>query len=298
MPYSVTKAFAAVSLLRLVDSGRVDLDAPMQAYWPELVAPATVREVLSHQAGLVLLDEPLPTEAFYDWDRVCSALARQQPQWPPGQAHGESALFYGHLVGEVVRRVDGRSLGTFLRDDICGPRGVDFVVGLTAADQARAVELSSLDEEFRAALVRGRSPLWERAANNPPGAWDPAVVNGLAWRAAEIPAINGHGTAEAVCAFYVSLLDGSLLSAGLTEEMTTAHCSGLDAVMGVETSWGLGVAVDDDGFGMGGTGGNLGWASRRGGYAYAFLTGTVGTSVRSDLVEGALRSCLGLPPPE
>ena len=295
MPYSVTKPFAAVCLLMLVDRGLVRLDDAMQTYWPEFVTPATVREVLSHQAGLVALDDPLPTEAFYDWDRMCEALALQEPQWPPGERPGESALFYGHLVGEVVRRVDGRSLGRFLREEICGPRGLDFAIGLATREQARVVELTGLtDESFRREVLGTRTELYERATGNPPGAFDPAVVNSPAWRAAEIPAVNGHGTAAAVCGLFVALLDSTLLSGSLRDELATAQCSGVDAVMGGETAWGLGVAVDDDGFGMGGTGGNLGWASRVGGYAYGFVTGTVGTHDRSERVENALRDCLGL----
>lgn len=299
MPYSVTKPFAAVCLLLLVDRGLVDLDEPMQTYWPELVAPTTVRQVLSHQAGIVALDDPLPTEAFYDWDRMCAALAAQEPQWQPGERHGESALFYGHLVGEVVRRIDGRSLGRFLREEVCGPLGLDFTIGLTESELARAVDLTGLaDESFRRQVLDARAPLYDRAVSNPPGAWDSAVVNGPAWRAAEIPAINGHGTARAVCGLFAALLDSTLLSRSLRDEMATAHCSGVDAVMGSDVSWGLGVAVDADGFGMGGTGGNLGWASREGGYAYGFVTGRVGTHERSDLVENALRACLGLSPLE
>jgi CubicO group peptidase (beta-lactamase class C family) len=297
MPYSVTKPFAATCLLVLVDRGLVDLDRQMQAYWPELTTPATVRQVLSHQAGLVALDDPLPTEAFYDWQRMCTALAAQDPQWEPGEEHGESALFYGHLVGEVVRRVDGRSLGTFLREEVCGPRGVDFHVGLTAGLQARCVELSGLaDEDFTRRVRSSRTPLYDRAVSNPPGAWDPAVVNSPAWRAAEVPAVNGHGTAMGVCGLFVALLEGTLFSRSLQEEMITTHCSGMDAVMGADTAWGLGLAIDSDGFGMGGTGGSIGWASLAGGYAYGFVTGTAGTHERSDLVENALRGCLGLPP--
>ena len=296
MPYSVTKPFAAVCLLILVDRGLVGLDEPMQTYWPEFVAPATVRQVLSHQAGLVAIDDPLPTEAFYDWDRMCQALAVQEPQWPPGERPGESALFYGHLVGELVRRVDGRSLGRFLREEVCGPLGLDFAIGLTASEQARAVELTGLTgESFRREVLGARPALYERATGNPPGARDPAVVNSPEWRAAEIPAVNGHGTAPAVCGLFAALLDSTLLSGQLRDEMATPQCSGVDAVMGMETAWGLGVAVDDDGFGMGGTGGNLGWASRAGGYAYGFVTGAVGTHDRSDRVENTLRDCLGLP---
>ena len=299
MPYSVTKPFAAVCLLLLVDRRLVGLDEPMQTYWPEFVAPATVRQVLSHQAGVVAVDEPLPTKAFYDWNRLCRALAAQEPQWTPGERPGESALFYGHLVGEVVRRVDGRSLGRFLREEITGPLGIDFTIGLGASERGRAVDLTGLDDPvFRREVMGDHPPLYARAVGNPPGAWDPAVVNGSAWRAAEIPAVNGHGTAAAVCGLFVALLDGNLLSESMREEMATAQCSGVDAVMGHEAAWGLGVAVDADGFGMGGTGGSMGIASQVGGYAYGFVTGSVGSHDRSDLVENALRSCIGLPPIE
>src|SRR5580692_10373721 len=135
-PYSVSKPFAAVCALRLVETGRLALDAPVQRYWPEFRAPVTVRHVLSHQAGVVVLDRKVPTEAFYDWDYLCSLLAAQQPSWEPGTDHGESALFYGHLVGELVRRVDGRRIGRFLREEICGPLGLDFAFGLSPAQQA------------------------------------------------------------------------------------------------------------------------------------------------------------------
>src|SRR5581483_108522 len=162
-PYSVSKPFAAVCALRLAETGRLDLDAPVQRYWPEFRAPATVRHVLAHQAGVVLLDRPAPTEVFYDWDRLCALLADQGPCWEPGTAHGESALFYGHLVGELVRRVDGRTPGPFLREEICGPLGLDFAFGLDAAERARAVELTGLDEGFRTGAREGRPELYARA---------------------------------------------------------------------------------------------------------------------------------------
>ena len=201
MPYSVSKPVGALPLLLLVDDGRVGLDAPVQTYWPEFRARATVRQVLSHTAGVVALDEPLPTEAFYDWDRLCAALARQEPSWTPGERGGESALFFGHLVGEIVRRVEGRSLGTVLRERVTGPLGADVVLGLGAADLGRAVELTGLDDPgFRARLTE--TGLRGRARTNPPGAFDAAVVNGERWRAAEVPAVNvprhGGGLLQAV----------------------------------------------------------------------------------------------------
>jgi CubicO group peptidase (beta-lactamase class C family) len=295
-PYSVSKPFAAVCALLLVQQGRLDLDAPMQRYWPAFQARADVRQVLSHQAGVVALDEPAPTEVFYDWDRLCALLADQQPAWEPGTAHGESALFYGHLVGELVRRVDGRSLGRFLREEVCGPLGLDFAIGLTATEQARVVDLTGLDEEFRTANLEGRPELYRRAIANPPGALDPAVVNSRTWRAAQVPAINGHGTARGVAGLYAALLQGELLSRTLLAEATTVHSSGVDAVFGGDNAWGLGFGIDPDGFGMGGLGGSVGWASSAGGYVFGFVTGTVGTHQRALDIENALRSCLDLPP--
>ena len=176
-PYSVSKPFAALCALRLVDRGQLDLDAPVQRYCTGFRAPATVRQVLSHQAGIVALDEPAPTEVFYDWEQLCELLARQEPAWTPGSAHGESALLYGHLLGELVRRVDGRSLGRFLRDEVCGPLALDFAVGLEPHDQLRVVELTGLDEAFRRANEAGRPELYRRAIGNPPGAQDAEVVN-------------------------------------------------------------------------------------------------------------------------
>jgi hypothetical protein len=121
-------------------------------------------------------------------------------------------------------------------------------------------------------------------------------VNSPARRAAEIPAVNGHGTARAIAGLYAALLRGDLLSPALLREATTAQCAGTDRVFGFDDAWGLGFGVDADGFGMGGLGGSVGWASTVGGYAYGFVTGSMGDHDRSDAVENALRSYLGLPP--
>ena len=157
MPYSVTKPFAAVCALLLADRGGIDLDVPLTTYWPELTATTTMRQVLCHQSGLALLEAPAPEEAFYDWDLMCSLVAAQRPLWEPGTACGESALLYGHQIGEVVRRVDGRTLGTFLREEVCEPHGVDFAVGLRDDELPRVAELTGFDESFRR---RGEATWW------------------------------------------------------------------------------------------------------------------------------------------
>jgi Beta-lactamase len=106
----------------------LELDAAVQRYWPEFRARATVRQLLSHQAGVVALGAPAPTELFFDWDEMCRRLAAEPPAWEPGTAIGESALFYGHLVGELVRRADGRRIGAFLRDEVTAQLGLDFAL--------------------------------------------------------------------------------------------------------------------------------------------------------------------------
>lgn len=295
MPYSVTKPFAAMCVLLLVDRGLVDLDAPMQRYWPQLQAKASVRDVLSHRAGIVVLTQDAPEEAYYDWELMCSLLAGQEPAWAPGTAQGESALFYGHLLGQVVRSVDGRSLGRFLREEICGPHDLDFHIGLGDSELARVADLTGFDADFHAAQ-QATPDLYRRAIANPPGARDPAVVNGERWRRAEIPAINGHGTARAVAGFYVALAHGRLVDRALVSELTRGHGIELELVIGGERQWGLGVAVDPDGYGMGGLGGSFGWWSAAGGYAVAFLTGHIGSHDRGDRLETAVREVLGLPP--
>src|SRR3984893_7957045 len=219
MPYSVSKSFAAMCALVLIDRGLLDLDSPVQRYWPEFTAPATVRHVLSHQAGVVALSAPATTDLFYDWSAVCGLLAAQLPEWTPGTAHGESALFYGHLVGEIVRRIDGRVIGQFLSEEVCLPTGLDFIVGLTPKDQSRAVDLMCFD-----AIESHSGDLYERATTNPPGTRDSAVVNSAAWRAAEVPAINGHGTARGIAGLYAALLRGELLSPALLREAVSVQC--------------------------------------------------------------------------
>jgi len=295
MPYSVTKPLAAACVLALVDRGLVELDAPMQRYWPELRAAVTMRDALSHRAGVILLDEDAPEEAFYDWELMCSLLARQEPAWTPGTAQGESALFYGHLLGQVVRAVDGRSLGRFLREEICGPRDLDFHIGLGDAQLARVADLTGFGADFSASQ-QDASDLYRRAVANPPGARDPRVLNGERWRRAEVPAVNGHGTARAVAGFYVALARGQLVSPAVLDELTTGRGVEPELVMGGDREWGLGVVVEPDGYGMGGLGGSFGWWSEEGQYALAFLTGHIGTYDRGDRLEAAVREVLGLPP--
>ena len=296
-PYSVCKPFAALCVLQLVERGQIDLDAPMQRYWPDFLAPATVRHVLSHQAGVVAIDEPAPTEVFYDWDRMCSLLAEQEPAWPPGTAHGESALFYGHLVGELVRRVDGRSLGRFLHDEICRPACPWTSRSASpAADHDRAVELTGLDEAFRQANASTRPELYRRAVENPPGAQSAEVVNGRAWRTAEIPAVNGHGSARGIAGLYAALLEASSSHRACSPRQRAHSARVAIRSSGTTTPGGWGSASTRTGSGWAGSA-----VATRGASIARRLCVRVrhrhdGRRVgRAQAVENAFRSCAGLP---
>jgi CubicO group peptidase (beta-lactamase class C family) len=289
--YSVVKPLAAACLLLLVERGLVDLDERVTRSWPEFGAAGkddvTNRQLLAHQAGLDLFDDPPPLETLLDWEATTALLAASPPGWPPGTAHAEHVVTYGHLVGEVVRRVDGRPLGAFLRHELAVPWGLDFHVGLEEPDRRRAADVVDPDGTFEAPYAR------------PPEIVAPAVVNGDPWRAAEIPAVNGHGTALALARFYAGLgaggtLDGvRLFSPGLVAEATRPQLIARDRVLDRDVAWGLGVQIDIDegGYGMGGLGGNLGWLAAEG-YAVGYVTRRLGDFERVDAVEAAVRDVL------
>lgn len=304
--YSVTKPFAALCLLLLVDRGVLDLDAPVATYWPEFAQAGKgaipVRWLLTHQAGLVGIRAPQPREAIFDWERITALLAAEAPWWEPGTRHGEHAAFYGHLVGELVRRLSGHRLGRFLREQIAVPWGLDFHVGLTAAEQGRCATMTGIDAAWRSARGAVAGSLSARALDNPPALLHGEVVNSAAWRAAEVPAVNGHGTAQAVARFYGGLarggeLDGvRLLSAALVADATTPHATGDDVLLGRPVSWGLGFQIDADGFGMGGLGGALGWGNREARFGFGYVTNRMATHDRALSVYEAAARLAGITP--
>ena len=293
--YSVTKPMSAFCVLVLVDRGVIGLEDRMVRYWPEFgqagKRAVTVRQALSHQAGLVALRDPQPLEVLFDWDRTCALLAAEPPWFRPGAAHAEHALFYGHLCGELVRRTDGRSLGAFWRDEVALPWGLDFYIGIGEQDQLRVVDLTGEIPEREGELYR-------LATSNPPGLLDLRVVNSQAWRAAEIPAVNGHGTAEAVAGFYAGLLNGGesggvrLVSREIVEAMTAGERTAPDLLLEEKVTWGLGVGVDRDGYGMGGLGGSVGLGDPKLGLAEAYVTRQMGTHDRADAMDAAVRAAL------
>lgn len=296
--FSATKPFAAVCVLLLHDRGLLDLDASVADTWPEFAAAGkgetTVRALLAHQAGLVALAEPQPADVLLDWERLVAILAAEEPAWPPGSSHGEHALFYGHLLGELVRRSDGRTLGAFLRDELARPWALDFHVGVAADDLDRVATLVGPPGGFREARLAGASPLLRRALDNPPGLLDLEVLNGRAWRRAEVPAVNGHGSAVGVARLYAGLAAGGILDGvRLLRPETVAEAvrparRGPDELLGRDVAWGLGFQVDEVGFGMGGIGGSLGWGDARRGLGFAYVTSVLDGHERALAVEQAL----------
>ncbi|MFF3149906.1 serine hydrolase domain-containing protein, partial [Streptomyces sp. NPDC057927] len=205
--WSTSKGPTALCAHILADRGLLDFDAPVAAYWPEFAAAGKesvlVRHLLSHRAGLAGLREPHDLAQLCDWELTVERLAAQEPWWEPGTRSGYHALTFGHLVGEVVRRVSGLRPGAFLEREVTGPLGIDFTIGLPEKEAERAAELvhppvASSSEQ--AAIFAQLAPAAVAALANPlVGA---AEANTARWRAAEIPAANGHGTARAVAALY------------------------------------------------------------------------------------------------
>jgi CubicO group peptidase (beta-lactamase class C family) len=205
--FSTTKGMTATCAHRLIERGLVDVDAPVATYWPEFAqagnGKVTVRHLLTHQAGLPAVTAELPRDKRNDWETVTAALAAQEPAWEPGTRSMYHAVTFGYLVGEVVRRVDGRSLGTYFKEEVAEPLGADFMIGFGPEHDARCAEVL-------------RPPVSEDA--NEPATPMAAAYSGMAqgansreWRAAEIPAANGHGTADGVARLYAALARGGEL---------------------------------------------------------------------------------------
>ncbi len=248
--WSTTKAMAALCTHMVVDRGLVDLDAPVASYWPEFAANGKeripVRFLLSHQSGLAGISAPMPAEGVLDWQRFTSALAAQAPLWEPGTRSGYHALTFGHLVGEVLRRVDGRSLGRFFREEVAEPLGAEFWIGLPESEEKHVAEMIPPDPPMP--LLEPPKPgdphyEFRRALANP--AVTQAIANTRAWRAAEVPAGNGQANARGAALAMGALacggaLDGvRLLRESSVATAITEQCYGRDLVLG-PMRWGLG----------------------------------------------------------
>jgi CubicO group peptidase (beta-lactamase class C family) len=306
--YSATKGVAATCLNRLVDQGRVDLDAPVATYWPEFAQAGKetipVRWLLSHRAGLPAVRKTLPSDALLNWEMMTTALAEQAPWWEPGTRHGYHALTFGYLVGEVVRRVSGGSLGQYCREEVSGPLAIDFHVGLDARDDARCAEviaapppLAGESNPLNDAVASDPESLAAKALNNPTGALRLSMINSAAWRRAEIPAANGHTNARALARFYGALacggeLDGvRILSPAQVERCYAEEANGIDTVLSVPMRFGLGYRLTQPAapygpnphtFGHTGAGGSLGFADPDARIGFAYTMNQMGSQILLD----------------
>jgi CubicO group peptidase (beta-lactamase class C family) len=305
--YSVSKPLVSACAWLLGERGQLDLGAPVARYWPEYAQAGKegtlVRHVLAQQSGLVVLREPQPAEALLDWDRLVALIAAEPPLFEPGTAQAEQALFHGHLVGELVRRVDGRMPGRFFAEEVAAPWVLDFHFGLGAAEQARCARLTDDGGRWRQSVLDDPRRLLVPSLDNPPGRFDPDVVNSAAYRAAEVPAVNGHGTARAVARFYGGLASGGaldgvrLLEQATVDEALHPWAVGDDLLLESPVNWGLGLQSDPGGFfGLGGIGGFAGYGVRRDGLAagFSYVTCSLGTHERADACADAMEAALGL----
>jgi CubicO group peptidase (beta-lactamase class C family) len=260
--YSTTKTMAGLCVLMCADRGLVDFDAPVAEYWPEFAANGKegvlVRHVMSHSAGLSGFDPPMQAEDLYDWDRIVSQLAGQAPWWEPGTASGYHSVTQGYLQGEIVRRVTGRSIGTFFRQEVAEPLDADFHIGLDARHDSRVGEMvppsvvARDGEEFIKTLTDGgvTDPLAVRTHFSCP--LDATEPRTRAWRGAEIPAAGGTGNARSVARIHSVLacggtLDGvTLVSPATLDRALEPSVSGVDKVLGVPMTLGMGFGLSSE----------------------------------------------------
>ena len=255
--FSTTKTMSCLALLVCVSRGLVDVDAPVSTYWPEFAAAGKartvlVRHLLSHTAGLPGWDVRLDRTDLYDWDKVTGLLAEQETWWEPGWKSGYHGVSQGNLVGEVVRRVDGRSVGTFFAEEIAGPLGADFHIG-TGPEHDDRVALV-IPPSDGAPLALGGETAPPAKDSIPYRAANPRLVAEqsweIPWRRAEIPAAGGHGNARGVAlAQSVVSAGGSargvdLLSKEVIDRIFDVQAAGRDLVLGIGVTFGVGYGLN------------------------------------------------------
>ncbi len=307
--FSTTKGATAACANLLAQRGELDLDAPVATYWPEFKAAGKgdvpVRWLLCHKAGLPVVDAELTLEEILAWDPMVAALAAQAPAWEPGTAHGYHALTYGWLVGEVVRRVTGRSVGTYFAQEIAAPLDLEFWIGLPDDQQHRVAPLvtwSTPKDPAMAELMNqfmGPDTLLGRALGGPGGVFtsESGVFNRPEVRAAEVPAANGVTNARSLARFYAGLtgtVEGGpsepILDADQVAKASELQTSGPDQVLYLETTFGLGFFVSSpmarygapSSFGHTGAGGSVGFTDPVNGIGFGYVMNRMMQSLTGD----------------
>ena len=301
--FSTTKGATAVCANLLAQRGLLDMDAPVSTYWPEFAQAGKgsmpVRFLLCHQAGVPAIDRRLSPDELQAWTPVAEALAEQTPFWEPGTAHGYHALSYGYLVGEVLRRITGRSLGTYFAEEVAAPLGLEFFIGLPEdyEDRVSPVIGANFEGGLAGDNADGGAPsgfaatLVARSLNLGGAIRDRDWMNQRAWHAAEIPAGNGITNATSLSRMYAAVIgavDGGppepLLTPAQVELARTPLTSGTDQVFAsvgfkLEQKIGLGfwrsspvtLFGGDGSFGHGGAGGSYGFADPEHGLAVGYV---------------------------
>ncbi len=305
--FSSTKGATALCANLLAQRGQLDLEEPVATYWPEFAQGGKqrlpVRYLLSHQAGLPAIDRTLSPEEVWAWDPVVDALAEQTPFWEPGTAHGYHALTYGYLVGEVVRRISGRSLGSFFADEVADPLGLEFFIGLPEDLEPRVSPIVAAPIAGAAQGSSGYSSTLLARALNMGGAFrDRVWMNRPAWHAAEVPGGNGITDATSLSRMYAGLIgtveggpSAPLLTRDQVEQARTPLTFGPDQVfasvgMPLEQKIGLGFWRASPAatwgargsFGHGGAGGSYGFADPEHGLAVGYVMNKMAEAVLID----------------
>ena len=274
--WSCSKGVAATAVAMLVDRGKLAYEAPVADYWPGFAANGkgaiTLDQVLSHQAGLDGLSVDVTFDDLYAWTPYVDALAAMAPLWAPGSRCVYHPVTFGHLVGEVVRRVDGRSLGRFIAEEIMDPLGLSFFVGLPLEHDHRAAEMSGDDRIYEAHRA-GEKSAYPHSFRNPTLVAE--TPNTRAWRAAEIPAANGQADARSLATMYGALARGGeidghrLISREGITRAARERFRGVDACSLAPTVFAAGFRVDAVGFGPHAGAGNFGHTGWGGSVAFA-----------------------------
>jgi len=315
--FSVGKGMLALLAAHLAGTGQLESDAPVARYWPEFAAEekhaVTLRQLLSHQAGLPAIRRRLPPDAMLDWQLMAAAIAGERPWWPPGTGHGYHVNTFGFAVGEVMRRITGKTVGTLLRERVARPLGADIHIGLPVAEHYRVADFDwpagTLAEADPTGLDETRL-MEHNAYFNPAGLSGAGVVNTARWREAEVPSANCHGSARGVARVYAALAAGGTLGGvkvvdrGALADATCEQANGPDLILHRPSRFGLGFQLTQPERPMGrgtgaflhfGGGGSLGCCDPEAGVAIGYVTGQMGPrwqNTRNRALIDAIYACL------
>lgn len=252
--WSSTKTVTSLAALVLVDRGDLDVFKPVAHYWPKFAAKGKgaieVRHLLSHTSGVSGWERPVEVADLYDWEKSTSMLAAQAPWWEPGSASGYHDRSFGHLVGEVIRRITGQKLGEFVANEITGPLGADFHIGLEPSQFHRVSNVIPFQGPLPIDLVTDHDSVSYKTLSGP--AWEPPVSWTAEWRQADIGAANGHGNARSLARLLSVVacggeIDGShLLSPSTCDLIFQEQSNGVDLVLGVPLRFGIGYALKNE----------------------------------------------------